>query len=197
MNAEIIDRPISGNYEEHHFGKPNPDGQWVKFVDKDFQEWVGSFEKGWVDKSFILEIKRSGSILVLAAGHAYLIDPNSRKQLLQTEVRGVKSAIIHQSEEVIYYSNGYEIFYFDHHGEQQFFYSNYELDALELIEIENNNLRAKGRHYKLKDEPFYLEIDLQNNELKDSILSEPNRLQPTEIRGSSLFTKLKKWLLNT
>lgn len=107
MNAEFIYRPVSGQYPEKHFGNITPNCLWVKFEDKDEQEWVGSFEQSWVEQgSFIINLTSKGKSFVVAGGQTFLIDINTREQLNNTEITDTKTAIIDEKGENIYYSNG-------------------------------------------------------------------------------------------
>ncbi len=74
MNSEFIYRPISGQYPEKHFGNISPNCLWVKFVDKDEQEWVGSFEQSWVEQgTFIINLTRKGKAFIVAGGQTFLL----------------------------------------------------------------------------------------------------------------------------
>jgi hypothetical protein len=94
MNSEFIYRPISGQYPEKHFGNISPNCLWVKFVDKDEQEWVGSFEQSWVEQgTFIINLTKKGKAFIVAGGQTFLIDINTREQLNKTEISDTKTAI--------------------------------------------------------------------------------------------------------
>lgn len=80
MKYEILRcTPISGDYEEKHFGKTDPYPLWIKFNPVDSESWVGSFASGEIKliNLKILEIDKSSKIGIITNGDFYLIDIDS------------------------------------------------------------------------------------------------------------------------
>lgn len=169
MIAEFIYRPISGQYPEKHFGNITPNCLWVKFVDKDEQEWVGSFEKSWVEQgTFIINLTNKGIAFIVACGQTFLINTTTREQLNKTEISDTKTAIVDEQEENIYYSSGFDLRYMDINGNDFVLFDNYYFDDIKLNEIKDNKLYATCWNYQTRNEPFRFEIDVVTKEVKDS-----------------------------
>lgn len=169
MFAEFTYRPISGQYPEKHFGAISPNCLWVKFTDKEYQEWVGSFQQGW-DRhgTFILNLDKHDKAFVVAGGQSFLIDVSKRLLLNKKEILGTKSAILNDDQTIIYFSGGYDLQFIDLNGNVFILFDNYYFDDIELIEIKGNKLYARYWHYQRDEQPFRFEINLQTKEVKDS-----------------------------
>ncbi|MCF6142561.1 hypothetical protein L1S34_14810 [Flavobacterium sp. K77] len=195
MNAEFIYRPISGKYPEKHFGNITPNSLWIKFVDKDEQVWVGSFEQSWVEQgTFILNLIKKRKAFIVVGGQTFLIDINKREQLNKTEISDTKTAIIDEQEENIYYSSGFDLRYMDINGNDFVLFDKYYFDDIKLIEIKNKKLYATYWNYQTSNKPFHFEIDLITKELKDSFYNSENLTYSYENPNPTFFTKLKKWI---
>ncbi len=68
MHVEFINKPVSGKYPEKHFGNITPNCLWVKFTD-DENEWVGSFETGWVKDDKLIFQLHNHKAFIIANGH--------------------------------------------------------------------------------------------------------------------------------
>jgi hypothetical protein len=195
MNAEFISRPISGQYPEKHFGKITPNCLWVKFVDKDDKEWVGSFEQGCFEQgTFIIKLNKSGRVFIVVGGETYLIDINSKKQLNKSEFSDTKTAILYEQEETIYYSNGFNIRYLDNKGNNFILFDDYYFDDIKLVEIKGAKLYATYLNYQTSNKIFKFEIDLVTKEVKDSFYNIEKKINSNENTKLTLFTKLMKWI---
>jgi len=195
MNAEFIYRPISGQYPEKHFGNITPNCLWVKFADSNEQEWVGSFERSWVEKGrFIIKLIKNGKVFIVAGGQTFLIDINTREQLNKAEISDTKSAIIDEQEENIYFSSGFDLRYMDIKGNDFVLFDNYYFDDIKLVEIKDNKLYATYWNYQTSNEPFHFEIDVVTKEVKDSFFNSEKRTYSHENPKSTFITKLTKWI---
>lgn len=195
MKAEFIYRPISGQYPEKHFGNITPNCLWVKFVDKDEQEWVGSFEQSWVEQgTFIINLTNKWKAFIVAGGQTFLIDINKREQLNKTQISDTKTAIVDEHEENIYYSNGFDLRYMDIGGNDFVLFNNYYFDDVILKEIIDNKLYATYRNYQTSNEPFHFEIDVMTKEVKDSFYNSETKSYSYENPKPTFLTKLTKWI---
>ena len=85
MNLEILKwTPVSGEFEEKHFGVTDPKPLWIKFCPTDSANWTGSFASGEIGliNEKIVEIDKTSKIGILTNGAFYLIDTDSKDLLL-------------------------------------------------------------------------------------------------------------------
>ena len=195
MNAEFIYRPLSGEYPEKHFGNISPNCLWIKFVDKDGKEWVGSFEQSWVEQgTFIINLTSKWKSFVVVGGQTFLIDINKREQLNKTEISDIKTAIADEQEENIYYSNGFDLHYMDINGNDFILFDNYYFDDIKLNEVKDNKLYATNWNYQTSNELFRFEIDVVTKEVRDSFYNTETKSYSYVNPKPTLFAKLTKWI---
>ena len=195
MHAEFINRPISGQYPEKHFGQIAPNCLWVKFVDNDKQEWVGSFEQSWIERGiFIINLTNKGKAFIVSGGLTFLIDINTQEQLNKTKISDTKTAIVDGQEENIYYSNGFDLRYIDIKGNDFVLFDNYYFDDIKLVEIKENKLYATYWSYQTRNEPFRFEIDTVTKEVKDSFYNTETKSYSYVNPKPTFLAKLTKWL---
>lgn len=169
MFVEFISRPIAGQFSEKHFGATSPDCLWVKFTDKNYQDWVGSFQRGWGGEgTFIINLDKQEKALVVAGGQSYIIDIATKQLINKQEISGTKSAIQNNDQTLIYFSNGYDLQFLDLNGNVSVLLDTYYFDDIEFIEIKDNKLYLKYWHYQRDRAPFHFEIDLHTKEIKDT-----------------------------
>ncbi len=108
MEVEILKSvPISGTFEEHIFSMSG-DVLWVKFLDSDYLEWVGTFDLGNnYSSSFVhLEPNSLSQCFIVAGGQGYFVSINERKVLAKTKWSSIDSAIYNTTENCWVVSNG-------------------------------------------------------------------------------------------
>lgn len=108
MEAEILKSiPISSTFEEYIFSMSG-DVLWVKFLDSDCLEWVGTFDLGdRYNSSFVyLEPQALFPCFVVAGGQGYFVSINERKVLAKTKWSPIESAIYNTTENCWVVSNG-------------------------------------------------------------------------------------------
>ena len=195
MFAEFIYRPTSGQYPEKHFGEISPNCLWVKFTDKEYQDWVGSFQQGWDGHgTFIINLDKQEKAFIVAGGQSFLIDISTRLLLNKQEISDTKSAIINDDQTIIYFSGDYNLQFLDLDGNVAVLFDNYYFDDIKLIEIKDNKLYAKYWHYQSDTEPFNFEINLQTKEVKDSYYDKDKQEYKTENPNPSLLDRITKWI---
>ena len=194
MFAEFINRPISGQYQERHFGSITPNCLWVKFTDNDYQDWVGSFQQGWVGHgTFIINLDKQEKAFVVAGGHSFLIDISNKQLLNKQEISETKSAITNNDQTIIYFSGGYNLQYIDIEGNVSILFDNYYFDDIELIESKDNKLYAQYWHYQRDKHPFNFEIDILTKEVKDSYFDSASQEYSYTNPNPTLVDRITKW----
>jgi hypothetical protein len=81
MNFELLKAtPVSGDFDEKHFGDTDTNPLWIKFYPIDSDCWIGSFASGDIGliNQKIVEIDKTSAIGVLTNGAFYLIDKDSK-----------------------------------------------------------------------------------------------------------------------
>lgn len=75
VEAEIIEQPYSGEYEERIYGISSPwnsqNWTWIKFLNEDFTEWCGEFRG--LPKSVAIS-KKYNHVLILTSDYLYKLD---------------------------------------------------------------------------------------------------------------------------
>ena len=196
MKSEFIHRPISGEYEEKHFGDINPNCLWVKFTDKDGNEWVGSFSESWVENQiFILNLYKIGKSFIVAKGQAYLIDVSLKIQLNKNEISDIQTAILNEKENKIYYSTGFDLRFMDEEGNEFILFDKYYFDEIKLVEIKENKLYATYWNYQTSNNPFHFEINLITKEVKDSFYNTEKKEYTYETPKPNFLERISNWVL--
>jgi len=193
MIAEFIYRPISGQFPEKHFGFITPHSLWVKFIDKDNQEWVGSFSQGWEGyATSIINFENEEKTFVVSGGQGYLIDTTRRDQLNKIVLSGIQTAIADPNHRRVIFSSGYDLQCIDFDGKSSTLFDKNFFDDIELMEIRDNKLSARYWYYQRDKDPFHFEIDLETNHTKDTYqLADITNLSnnPT----LTIIQKISKW----
>ncbi len=84
INFKILEsNPISGKFDEKHFGETDTNPLWIRFNSNDSSDWVGSFASGNIGLSNIkiIEIDNTSKVGILTNGAFYLIN-RSLKELI-------------------------------------------------------------------------------------------------------------------
>ena len=169
MLAEFIDRPLSGQYPEKHFGETTPYSLWVKFTDKDFNEWVGSFTQGWEGNvTTIINFDKEERAFIVAGGDGYLFDTTNRQLINVVELSGIKTVIADELNQRIIFSEGLDIQCINHQGKHSILFDKYFFDEIEFMEVRDSILSARYWYYQRDGNPFYFEFNLLTGEVKDT-----------------------------
>ncbi len=191
MQAEFINRPISGKYPEKHFGNITPNCFWVKFTD-DENEWVGSFETGWIKNVNLIFHLQNHKAFIIANGHGYLIDVISKEQINESVISHTESALPNTEDDKIYFIDGFDIKYVNSDGSVDVLFSDYNFDKIILIKIKDNKLYAKYWSYQNSTDFFNFEIDLITKEVKDSFYIEEKQIN-TDKSKIGLVNRIKNY----
>lgn len=191
MHVEFINKPVSGKYPEKHFGNITPNCLWVKFTD-DENEWVGSFETGWVKDAKLIFQLQNHKAFIIANGHGYLIDFNLKEQINESVISHIESALLNAVNDTIYFIDGFDIKYVNSDGSVDVLLSDYNFDKIILIKIKDNKLYAKYWHYQTNTNSFNFEIDLITKEVKDSFYIEEKQMN-TDKPKIGLVDRIKNY----
>jgi hypothetical protein len=197
MFAEFVDRPTSGQFPEKHFGQVTPNSAWVLFTGKDYQQWVGSFARGWEGfATLIINLEEHEQAFVVVGGDGYLINISQQELINQDELSGIKTAIADVERQRIIFSDGYNLQCIDFKGKVSILFDKNYFDEVELLEIRDNNLYARYWYYQRDSSPFSFEMDLVTKEVKDSYNDQATDTQMNESNNPSVIDKLKMWFKN-
>ncbi len=191
MHVEFINKPVSGKYPEKHFGNITPNCLWVKFTD-DENEWVGSFETGWVKDAKLIFQLQNHKAFIIANGHGCLIDFNLKEQINESVISHIESALLNAVNDTIYFIDGFDIKYVNSDGSVDVLLSDYNFDKIILIKIKDNKLYAKYWHYQANTNSFNFEIDLITKEVKDSFYIEEKQMN-TDKPKIGLVDRIKNY----
>jgi hypothetical protein len=88
MTFEVLKwTPISGEFEEKHFGITDVHPLWIKFYSTNSYCWIGSFASGNIglDNEKIIDILNTSETAVLTNGKFYLINRESKELIFTPE----------------------------------------------------------------------------------------------------------------
>jgi hypothetical protein len=88
MTFEVLKwTPISGEFEEKHFGKTDVHPLWIKFYSISSYCWIGSFASGDIglENEKIIDINNTSETAVLTKGKFYVINNDSKELIMETE----------------------------------------------------------------------------------------------------------------
>jgi hypothetical protein len=194
MYAEFIYRPLSGQFPEKHFGEVTPHVSWVKFMDNDYQEWVGSFAQGWEGYvTCIVNLEENDLAFIVTGGFGYLIDIRKRELLNQTAISDIKTALADLDRRRVIFSEGIGLKCIDFAGNVTTLLNQPFFDEIELLNIKDHRLYAHYWYYQRVGNPFCFEMNLQTNEYYNSLNEQVNQNQIAKGTKPSVIEKLKKW----
>lgn len=88
VNFKILEsNPISGNFDEKHFGETDTNPLWIRFSSDDSSDWAGSFASGntGIGNSKIIEIENTSKVGILTNGAFYLINRSLRELIFKPD----------------------------------------------------------------------------------------------------------------
>jgi hypothetical protein len=206
MSAEILKQtPQSGDFPEKHFGETFNTVLWIKFVDNDFQEWVGCFSRPYEAIDKVLTDNANETAFVVAGGQGYLIDILSRELLHKTDEIPALESIIHTTNpEYFLIGACYCIYIFDNRKFIECYNPKFMVDGIYFTE--QRGVKAIGHLYSYQfqeDLNVGFEFDLTTNEMTINKNVKIRQLGPFEFvtvtekevrENESLFTKILRKL---
>jgi hypothetical protein len=169
-NAEIINPPYSGEYEEkiydHEDVWNSQSWSWVKFTDSDYYEWVGQF-RGFPQEVGLSNKKHQ--ILVLTSDYLFLLDIKDAQLLEVGKNDGYNSLKVAPSGEFIlgYYYHISKIG--DSLEEIETLDSPIQMDMIKFKDWNGDKLNFTCDEFTNWDR--HLEMELNTNDWKISIKS--------------------------
>jgi hypothetical protein len=91
MSHILIERPLSGSYEEHKFSATGS-CLWILFTPENGEDWVGVFGRGDVVNDVLVISGDSSFTLVVAGGNPIVVDEWSKQALYSIEKGFIQSA---------------------------------------------------------------------------------------------------------
>ena len=201
MSFEILySIPISGSYPEKHFGDSFKRSLWVKFVTKDYTEWIGCFGKGQNNFDKVLVNATETYALVISGGQGYFIDVDTRDQkLIIADYPQIDSAIHYKKSDEFLFSTFLTICIIDTKFNLLEIEPNFGVDGIYLLEEQDEKVIGQLYSYTFSiDYNVGFEIDMSTRELKKDItrLYDYNTMEriyeKTKQNRDGIFDKIKK-----
>jgi len=117
------------------------EGFVVRFFKSDGSDWVANFAYGWTDFSEIYEYPDRNTVMVIAGGTCYVINPDEEKQKFSFGVT-IKSVIQSEDKSLVCADNCH-IFIFDNENGNLWYSDRISWDGIKDLEIKNNILHGK------------------------------------------------------
>ena len=166
MNYEILkSTPISGDFEEKHFGETDTNPLWIKFTSIDSEYWIGSFASvdiGLVNEK-IVEIDKSSKIGILTNGAFYLIDKDSKDLILHPENGFFTDFKILLDQDLIFLATNWGIYIFKDNKQIKEIRPDF-IDGIRFTKKAENKLL--GEIFEPGDEWIEFELDTQTLKMK-------------------------------
>lgn len=201
MSVEILKTiPISGSYPEKHFGDSFKRSLWIKFITKDYTEWVGCFEKGQSNFDKVVVNTAETYALVISGGQGYFIDIYTRNEkLIIDDYPQIDSAIHYIKTDEFLFSTFLTISIIDKDLNKFEIEPNFGVDGIYLSEEQDNKIIGQLYSYTFStDYNVGFEIDMITRELKRDTtrLYDYNTMEriykDTKQKKKGLFDKIKK-----
>lgn len=201
MTAEILKTiPTSGSYPEKHFGDSFKRSLWIKFVTKDYTEWVGCFGKGQNNFDKVVVNSAETYALVISGGQGYFIDIDTReKKLTIDDYPQIDSAIYCIRTDEFLFSTFLTISIIDTDLNLIEIEPNFGVDGIYITEEQDNKVIGQLYSYTFStDYNVGFEIDMTTRELKKDTtrLYDYNTMEriykDLGQRKAGLFNKIKQ-----
>ena len=207
MSVEILSQiPLSGDYPEKYFGQHFNSQLWVKFMDNNFQEWVGCFPQLYhLTLNKVLTDNANETAFVIAGGQGYLINIETRELLYETvDIPVLESAIHTENPEYFLVGACFCIHIFDNKSYLETYTPNFTVDGIYFTEQKGQ--KAIGHLYSYEyqqDLNVGFEFDIETKKMTIDKNVRVRQLGPFEFvtvtekkikANESFFTKILKRL---
>jgi len=166
MNYEILKwTPISGDFDEKHFGETDANPLWIKFYPNDSDCWIGSFASGDIGlvNEKIMEIDKSSKIGILTNGAFFLIDKDSRDLILHPENGFFTDFEIFPDQDLIFLATFWGIYILKNNKQIKEIRPD-SIDGIRFTKKTDNKLL--GEIYEPGDDWLEFELDTQSLKMK-------------------------------
>ncbi|MDT0644919.1 hypothetical protein RM553_18925 [Zunongwangia sp. F363] len=152
--------PISAENEPFY-----SEGYVVKFRKFNGEKWVANFRYGWTDYTNIFDFPEHTSIIVIAGGQGYIMNPDEKKPKMTFGL--TINEVIQKEDGSLICSDGIHILFFDNKSGEYWRSGRISWDGIKELSLTGNKL--KGQSYDPTNEnqhwsPF--ELDMKTKELK-------------------------------
>ncbi len=163
--AVLIWTPISGDFDEKHFGETDANPLWIKFISNESDCWIGSFASGDIGliNEKILEIDKSSKIGILTNGAFYVIDKDSRDLISHPENGFFTDFEILPDQDLIFLAADWGIYIFKNDKQIKEIRPDF-IDGIRFTKKTDNKLF--GEIYVPGDNWIEFELDTQTLKMK-------------------------------
>ena len=168
MSAEILTKtPTSGDYPEKHFGHNFNSQIWVKFMDNNFQEWVGCFPRPYQTFDKVLTDNTNETAFIVSGGQGYLIDISTRELIHEMDDIPVLESVIHTTNpDYFLVGASYCIYIFDNKKLIKRYDPDFPVDGIYFTEQKDQNAIGHLYSYQYQqDLNVGFSFDLLTNEM--------------------------------
>jgi len=143
MTAELTYQPESGAFEEVHFEHSSVWNSeaftWVKFEDREYQDWFGSFRGASLGHLAISE--ETGNVMIPTEDGTYLVNINSRELVKFYGVEHqIRSVITSPDGRTFVIASNVELYHTNEHYELIHIPCQLNMDLIKLKSITDNKV---------------------------------------------------------
>ena len=176
MNIEILTTtPISGQFDELHFGENFIDSLWVDFNISDEKHWVGCFSKEYeTGLNKVLYQENNKTCCIIAGGKCYLINFETKYLIFETEEYPIIQSLVESSNPDYYFlGNFYSVYILNEKGLIKEIEPNIMVDGIYLEFQEGSKIIGKVDSAENQyEKPLNISIDIDTLEF-DSFFEKP------------------------
>lgn len=175
--AEIIDKPLSGTYEEKIYGNLSDNWIWIKFTDENYYEWCGQFNGDFVkvDISEHLKITYVATIFGI-----YLINSENYELIKYIELMGINDTSLSPNGSYLV-ADGYDIYVLNNQElENQNLNNDFLLDDINFVEWKDQKLIIECLEMFSENSKIVAEYDENSKKVKILSRELPTLTEPIE-----------------
>lgn len=176
MNIQILTiTPISGQFDEFHFGENFIDSLWVDFDISEDNHWIGCFSKEYENGlNKVLYQENNKTCCVIAGGKCYLLNFETKNLIFETEEYPIIQSLVESINPDYYFlGNFYSVFILSEKGLVKEIEPNIMVDGIFLEYQEENKIIGKIDSAENQyEKPLEITIDIETLEF-DPYLEKP------------------------
>lgn len=168
MNIEILTiAPISGQFEEVHFGENFIESLWIDFNISEENHWVGCFSKEYesgINK--VLYNDNEKSCCVIAGGKCYLLNFENKNLIFETDEYPIIQSLVQTFNPDYYFlGNFYSVYILNKNGLVKEIEPNIMVDGIYLENQEGSKIIGKIDSAENQyEKPLNISIDIDSLE---------------------------------
>ena len=118
VQADIIYRPVSGEYNEKHFEVSKEDFKiqswtWALFTKSDKTEWTASFRGGEADKRHLELFGDTPFAFVVSDGQGYFVNVETEELIKPTFQDTIKEMATNENKSLVLFADSWNVFTVD------------------------------------------------------------------------------------